>query len=245
MTNAEILVALAKRYAPPAFAFLQQVRSRTGYGGDIRTADALAMSLYPSRGLDLVGLEIKTSRKDVMRELKDPAKAEEICRYCDRWWLVVGDAAIVEPGELPPTWGLLVPRGAGLVAKVEAPALNAEPIGRAFLAAVLRNVGEQQADMIPRASVADEIHKALVEGVARGEERQRDSAERLRKRIADFEAASGVAIDEWSAGRVGEAVRFVLNNNVEIHRRQLESLRDRARRIADDIDARLAGKIET
>lgn len=199
------------------------------------------MSLYPSRGLELHGLEIKVSRNDWLRELKDPSKAEEIARHCDRWWLVVGDAAIVQPGELPPTWGLLVPRGKALVVKTEAPPLTdgPGPLTRPFLAAILRNLAEGQADAVPRSSIEAEVRKARAEGIETGQERERSAFEELRARIARFEEASGIEIDRWSAGRVGEAVKFLLNSDVEQRRRQLESLRDQARRIADDIERRL------
>lgn len=239
MTNAEILAALAKRFAAPEFAFLTQVRSRTGYGGDIRTADAMAMCLYPSRGLELHGLEIKVSRSDWLREKKAPEKAEEIARYCDRWWLVVGDEAIVQPGELPPAWGLMAPRGKGLVAKVEAPALSPPAAPRHFLAAILRNVAEAHANTIPLASVADEINKARFDGVAVGEERQREALERIRKSVDAFEAASGVRIEHYNGERLGEAVKFVLESGVDLRRHQLEVLRERALSIANDIGKHL------
>lgn len=73
---------LRRRYPAPAWAFLEEVRNQTGYARTIRTADALAMSLYPSRGLHLHGFEVKVSRADWFRELNDPKKAEEIAAYC-------------------------------------------------------------------------------------------------------------------------------------------------------------------
>src|SRR5438876_1169784 len=84
----------------------------------IGSADALAMSLWPSRGLELHGFEIKASRADWRTELRNPETADEIATRCDRWWIVAGSADIVTDGELPPTWGLLVPLGSALVAKV-------------------------------------------------------------------------------------------------------------------------------
>jgi len=96
------------------------------------------MNLWPSRGLELHGFEIKVSRGDFLRELKAPEKAETIARYCDRWWLVVSDDDIVLDGELPPTWGLLVRRGNSLRLKRDAGQLTPIPISRKFLAALLR-----------------------------------------------------------------------------------------------------------
>lgn len=142
MKTDELMAALAARYCRPAWAFLPEVRNGTGYQREPRTADAMAMSLWPSRGLELHGFEVKASRADWLGELKNPAKAEEIAAFCDRWWLVVGDKEIVKPAELPPTWGLMIPRGTGLIAVTEAPKLDATPLDRLFVASLLRKVTE-------------------------------------------------------------------------------------------------------
>jgi len=52
--------------------------------------------LWPSRGLHLMGFEIKAGRGDWLRELKDPGKAEGIAAYCDQWW-VVAPAEVIVP----------------------------------------------------------------------------------------------------------------------------------------------------
>lgn len=114
----DLVDRLATRFGPPAFAFLPQVRDSTGAVA-ARTADAIAMSLWPSRGLVLHGFEIKVTRTDWHKELHNPAKAEMIAQFCDFWWLVVGDKDIVKPGELPDAWGLLSPYGKGLRADQE------------------------------------------------------------------------------------------------------------------------------
>jgi hypothetical protein len=133
MSMPEILSALRKRYAPPGAAFLEQVPSEVG--GPERRMDALAMLVWRSRGLELHGFEIKISRSDWRRELCLPAKAEEIGRYMDRFWLVIADQAIVHDGELPPGWGLLAPGGRGLLRTAKpAPKLRPKPITRPFLA---------------------------------------------------------------------------------------------------------------
>lgn len=89
------------------------------YGGD-----------YQGSRLALHGHEIKVSRSDWLTELADPAKADAFKRYMHHWWLVVPDAKIVKPGELPEGWGLLALSGSGdkLRAKVAAPRLNPEPL---------------------------------------------------------------------------------------------------------------------
>lgn len=68
-TAGDIEKLLRNRYSPPEYAFLPQVRNQTGYSRQIRTADALVMSLYPSRGLYLSGFEIKINKSDLKNEI--------------------------------------------------------------------------------------------------------------------------------------------------------------------------------
>lgn len=217
----QILHALRERYAAPAFAFFPHVRNQTGYGRVTRTADAIAMSLFPSRGLHISGIEIKSSRGDFLRELAEPDKAEEIARHCDYWILAIGDRDIVRTGELPATWGLLAPSAGRLKMLAEPKLLGArgDSVPRPFLAAILRRA---MAD-----SPGENVIKAAVElavAAARAEERetarklqsrdatnaQRDAHD-LRQMVADFEKASGISIQRtWEAGRIGEAVRTLV-----------------------------------
>lgn len=244
MFQPTLLDALRHRYEAPEYAFLEQVRSRTGYGGAIRTADAMAMSLYPGRGLHLHGFEIKIDRRDWLREKKTPEKAEEIIRFCDRWWLVVNDEAMVREGELPPTWGLLVPgkKKGTLTAKVQAPALSPQPITRPFLAAILRNLAQAKEFMIPKAEMAVALERAREEvrnapkppseqsPEARELVRLKREHDHLVAVVKQFEEASGVQIqiDRWYAKDIGDAVRT-------IQALDLPRSLDRADRIAEEL----------
>jgi len=244
-TEAEVLAALKARFCAPTWALIPHVRNGTGYQRrTTRTADAVAMCLWPSRGLELNGFEVKVSRADWVKELAEPAKAEDICRFCDRWWLAVGDAEIVRPGELPPTWGLLVPKGAGLVVKVEAPKLEAQPVDRLFLAALLRKTVEVSAD---EQFLRDEVEKRISaekESMRADFELQHGADVRgyaeLKRRVAEFEAASGVVLEcDWrmrgSATEIGAAVAMVLNDEHKRLRERLESLKGQAERIVEQI----------
>ncbi len=88
------------------WALMEEVAPRTG--GGTRYADGIAVNLWKSRGYAVHGFEIKVSRADWMRELKNPAKADELFGYCDHWW-VVAAPGIVKPEELPAGWGLMEP----------------------------------------------------------------------------------------------------------------------------------------
>jgi hypothetical protein len=245
LTEAELMVLLAERFAAPEFAFMPHVRNGTGYTRKTtRTADALAMGLWPSRGRDLHGFEIKSDRADWVREKENPEKAEEIARFCDRWWVVIGREDIVQPGELPTTWGLLAPRAGKLIVKAEAPKLDALPLDRAQLAAILRRAAEC---VVPKPQIEAELERARQQGEARGRRDaeaeasgERHAHERLRDAVAAFEAASGVEIPTWRAGRVGEAVQFVLNGGVEAAEERLRALHAGARELAAALEAQVA-----
>ena len=230
VTEGDLIAALAKRYSGDGWAFLAHVRNGTGYSRDVvRTADALAMSLWPSRGLELHGFELKVSRSDWLRELKEPEKAEEIARYCHRWGVVVPDASIVQDGELPPAWGLLGLRGGKLVMAREAQAMPATPPDHAMLAAILRKATKGmvskdalQALVAARVEGLEEAAKAKAERAAGG---WQESYERLKKAVDEFEQASGVKISEgFGAGRVGAAVRLVLEGGAEAMERRRNRL---------------------
>lgn len=115
----------------------EHVRNRAGFDA-YRTADFIAMDLWPSSGLLLHGHEIKVSRTDWLRELADPGKAEAFMRFMDRWWLVVPDERIVRE-DLPEGWGLLVQKRQRLSVAVPAPALSPDPVPKTLLAPLLRS----------------------------------------------------------------------------------------------------------
>lgn len=184
MTSAQLFDALVSAYpVAHGWVMLPQVRDATGAGSG-RTADALAMNAWPSRGLEVHGFELKTHRGDWLRELKKPAKAESIFGYCDRWWIVVpelpskGDrSAIVRPAELPSSWGLFVVDASGRAGpSVLAPKLQPKPLDRAFLAAILRRLAACET---PEAKLAAAFAKGKEEGIGEG---RRLEALRLERR---------------------------------------------------------------
>lgn len=116
----------------------EHVKSSLGYVDGDRIADFVAGDKYgggyAGEKLALHGHEVKVSRADWLTELRDPTKADAVKRYMHHWWLVVPDASIVKPAELPSDWGLLAPDSTGkLRAKKTAPRLNPEAPPLAFI----------------------------------------------------------------------------------------------------------------
>lgn len=219
MNLPEIHAALRSRFALPEYALVFEVRSGTGHTNNVRYADALALSLWPSRGLELIGFEVKVSRSDWLREMKEPKKADRIGRFCDRWYVVAGAKNIVLPGELPSGWGLMVPRGDGLSVSKEAPPLTPEPIPRSFLASLMRAACVQSpAEEI----ITQRLNAALSEQAsqfkAKYEQRAlHDTSELsvLRQAVEDFERESGVNIRGWRGKKIGEAVNFIIRGGLD------------------------------
>lgn len=238
MTAREIIAALAKRHPAPAWAFLEQVRNGTGWAKEPRTADALAMSCWPSRGLELHGFEVKVSRGDWIRELAAPAKAEEILAYCDRWWLVTPTKGVLKEGELPPTWGHMVVDGRGTTVKTPAPPWRPQPLDRVFLAAILRKVHESH---VPLADLAEKLRAEFERGKDDGKgsiEVEAGALARLREKVDVFEKASGVAIERaWEGSeRIGLAVRQVLAKGPLAVLKEMETHREWLARQLSDVD---------
>lgn len=241
MNTSEINAALRARFCAPEWALLFNVGDATGTRQS-RWADAVAMNLYPSRGLELHGFEVKASRSDWLRELKQPEKSAPVQRFCDRWW-IVAPPGVVADGELPPTWGLYEAKGGRITQAVAAPKLEAQPITREFVAAMLR-----------RSSEADEgLVKAAVEAeVARLRERDRQHvkseiesrthrATELEKQVEEIERISGVKITRWGdSEQIGRAVKMVLDAGVLNTYGGIVGVRRNAERILKECDEALA-----
>jgi hypothetical protein len=237
--------ALRERYAAPAWALFLEVADGTG-GNYHRSADALAMSLYPSRGLDLHGFEIKSHRNDWLNELKNPDKAEKIARYCDFWWLVAENENVVKLEEVPRAWGLLVLKGKSLRQIKKASQLKPRSLDRKFLAAILRRANEMTQYEMKKSDdkfAKDEAYiKAYEKGKAKGMEEsaedlttlQREHSA-LKKSAMEFESRSGIQIDNWNGVRMGEAVKALMYLKEKDSYNQLADLADHVERVANEI----------
>lgn len=220
-TTAEIKIALRQRYAAPEWALLFEVGDATG-ARHTRFADALAMSLWPSRGLTLHGMEIKVSRSDWKRERANPEKAETIAAYCDYWSLVTAKGVVLDPDEIPPAWGWLEFDGVKFVRRRDETRTEAQPISRAFLAALLRRADKTNETLIDAevkrrtASAEDAISIRVDEEVRRRAERNSKAL----TMVEEFEKASGVKLGPGWAGDyrpedVGRTLKAILASDLQ------------------------------
>ena len=236
--TAEDLRALLRRKFPAdQFAMLYEVRDAAGFHAS-RSADVVMVGLWPSRGNQVEGMELKVSRSDWQRELARPEKVEAFFKFCDRWWVVAGHDDIVEEHELPKTWGLMVVGRRGLTIAKAAPRLKPKPVDRSFLAAMLKratmsslNSPEVVAAVANAVKSAEEAAESAAKYSAGWEVRE---LERLRAKLKEFEEASGVSLEEeWRLGKIGEAVRVVVEGRFERFQEALHGLKGTARRIVE------------
>lgn len=249
MTAAELYTLLRRRYPAERYALLPQVRNGTVRNGTgfsrrvVRTADAVAVGLWPSRGLEVEGFEIKVDRRDWLRELARPDKAEEIAGYCDRWWIVAPDMSICPSDEIPSAWGLLLPVRGSLQAARAASKLDPKPLDRSFVAALLRKAASTHTTDAALDAARD---AGYASGYEVGVREQKGSAEHARRQleehrqtVAEFEQAAGVRVlDPWNHGSI--AAHVAAARDVDTLRDRLKQTAATAERIAADARRHLA-----
>lgn len=216
MSTPLIKSLMRARYPSNEWALAFEVGNATG-SSTRRHADAVAMNLWPSRGLAIHGFEFKSYRSDWQRELQKPEKAEAVSQYCDYWWLVT-TPDIVRDGELPDSWGLMEVRSGKLVVVKQAEKREAVPVTRSFMAALFRRISEADHAEVELAArkLAEELdvsRRASFEDRVR--ERTRDF-DHLKERVKAFEEHSGFNLEDWEThpAELGKAVKFVLDNQI-------------------------------
>ena len=219
---------LAERYCGMEWVFLPQVRSSTGSAS--RIADGIAFNMYQSTGYEILGFEIKVSRGDWLSELKQMSKSNEIMGYCDKWYLVVSEPAIVKEGELPKNWGLLVLKDGKLVQKTRPIPQKPMPMPPSFTASVLRRSGDEvnkiRNQHVKREDIAAEVEAARKRGYdeARGYNGRQteDALKSLRELVLEFEKASGLKLESWRGKEYPKTLGMYVKIAMELNERTLE-----------------------
>lgn len=248
-SEAELLEMLRRRFLGTGrngheIAFLTQVPDGTGARAR-RTIDAVAMTLWPSRGLSLNGYEVKCSRKDWIAELRAPEKADAHARYVDRFYVVTAEDVVRDEAEVPDAWGWYCAHGTTMRCRKEAPLLEPEPINRTYLAAFLR-AAVYQGDATPEeVQAALRVQRERLTSAHKAEltSLRNDLAE-VRERIRGFESASGLRIGEWAdhdPRKVGAAVNLVLRGEAEVakYEQRLMGLLATVQRLHEQLDTQV------
>lgn len=101
-TTHEMIAALHRRYP--------QNKGKWANVVEFESIDFLSVACWPSLKYVVHGHEVKVSRSDWLRELKNPAKSLRNMPMCDMWWLVA-PKGVAKEEELPPRWGFLEHNG--------------------------------------------------------------------------------------------------------------------------------------
>jgi hypothetical protein len=181
--TADLRRRLEKRYPGDRYAsgraagwvLLTEVGDGAGFQNRGWT-DALAMQTWPSRGLELLGFELKATRSDWLRELDNPAKNHTWQTRVNEWYLVAPTGVVkVDQKELPAGWGLMVPSGKQkLRITVRATSRKRpEKVDRELLAAVFRAARNRDEDDLNavRRDLAEEMTKSHVEQLKKAGEK--------------------------------------------------------------------------
>ena len=260
---ATIWEALAAKYALPHYISLFEVRDSTGFDSS-RSADAIAISLYASRGREITGFEIKHNRADWLKELRDPSKAEEIGKFCDYFFLVTPDVPtqaklgeksgiIAKSEEIPGPWGWMVLKGERL--KIVKPPQKITPVAmdRPMLCSLLYATKEKyfsEANKQLEATI-DQRMKERHGSLTSNSSYYQGEYEKLEKIVKAFEAATGLNVQYQAENRLpklGEAVRMLMSANGAMgdYKRQLEYSANGARALLKQLEEAAAevGKLE-
>ena len=241
VTSGDICAALKLRYQAQSHALLFEVANGTGGHGRV-FADALAFGLWPSHGHTVEGIEVKVSRSDFLAEMAKPEKSQPVFQYCDRWWLAT-PKGLVDPGEVPDTWGILEFKSGRLVTRKKAPKLQPAPMPRTFVASLLRRhagADEETARVLVAREVESQMKTARERLQREYQQRHANAiaeAERANKAWQEILDTTGIDLRDYrhANGSLCEAVKLVqaLNSGWDC---RLDSLRSGAAKLIKTID---------
>ncbi len=221
---------LKKRYPEGQYALMAEVRDEAGFNAN-RSADFIAVSLWPSRGLGIYGIELKSFRSDWLNELKKPKKAENIFQYCNYFYLLTTDDTIAKIEEIPETWGWLCVKGSKIITIKEAPKQTPIPVSNNFLACMLKRACDKS-QFVHVSDIEDRIKDAN----ENGKNESKRTIESVNKELKDltdavykFKQVSGIDLKgyyRWnnSPEKMGKLVHFLENGGVQSIKDQLIGL---------------------
>lgn len=145
MKGVNLLELVRKRHDGDGWLVFTELGNKPGTYAD-RYADAFALGVWASKKYEAHLFEIKISREDVKRELRDPTKVEGVGKYATHWWLVISNQDIIRDIVVPEAWGILMPatRGGSTMLTVlrKAPKQTPHPFSPMFAISLVRNMAK-------------------------------------------------------------------------------------------------------
>ncbi len=139
----KIKKALRERYRPRPGRIRQWVYyEEIEIKSESRRLDGIAFNLYRSQEFKRISFEIKASRADFLKELKQPEKREAAMRYTHEFYFVVGPDVLF-PSEVPENCGYMVlGDSGGIRIRKHAELRKAEPLPEDFIAKLACRMSE-------------------------------------------------------------------------------------------------------
>ena len=247
-TEASLTEAIFRKWpmeqsTQPRYIVAVQVNSGAGFQYR-RTLDAIVFDTWPSAGLHLHGLEIKTTKADLRRELQNPGKFGDWARHLD-FFSIVAPLGIADLNLLPPRWGLYCPDAEGNLRARRKPIMLHDgsdtilTINRSMAAAYCRALVVRSISKDARRA---EYDRGFANGKSTGDieaELATSKVSRYEEAIKSFEEKSGVKLSTYSGGAIGEAVNVVLHGGIEQrigYAGNVRGLGERLIKLADELD---------
>lgn len=216
VTRPHLYAALQRRLSREGGWYLLQEVGEGSAGGQ-RYTDVVAVQTFWSRGIRAEGYELKVDRRDWLRELKDPDKAERQAAHLDAFWLVSSAGVVQDSNEVPPPWGWLELTAGGTLQRRRTAARLHRTLRTQWPVHLTTALLRAAARAWERPGGAA-VEQARAEGRAQGQEMAAGAAahvtrdlERLRKQVETFERASGLQVQHgWDLPAVGEVVAALL-----------------------------------
>lgn len=144
MTSQEVKAALLKRHPSPEWARFDELRDSAGFAAQ-RSFDLWVMNTWPSKGLKSVVYEIKVSRGDFMKEIKNPKKRESAEGLSNEAYFAA-PTGLLKEHEIPEGWGLVEVSESGTTRarKLATQRKGLDFFDPHFVAALLRRAAEKE-----------------------------------------------------------------------------------------------------
>lgn len=239
ITANDIRNSLQQYYADPEWTLMFEVGNGTG-GTLRRHADGVAMNMYPSRGYEIRGFEIKVSRSDLKHEIEQAEKAEAVCQYCDTWFLVV-PKGLTKDIQIPLPWGIIEYCDEGkLRIKKQAEKLQRETLPVQFVAGMLRaQQRTSRQDVAKRVESELQSRKEIWQKHKTWEmDRLRDDNERMVKKLTEVKEQTGINLLDWvpTSEIVAKLQAVSAVYDLEGTFRQLQYMHSTAQRVLTEIE---------
>lgn len=251
MTARDVRDALHQRYNRPSqgrpgerYVCLEEARAGAGFAGNAGQCDFLAINTWQSRGMELIGHEIKVTLSDWRAELDQPEKAERFACYCRRWFIAAPSSLAGRiKDEVPPAWGLLSVSDSGRTTEIrQAPARQPDDVPPWWWIGWLAQIDRQHKRRLPQL-VADGMAKARQQlqaqvdaEVSRRRSYDEERIANLHENADRLKAATGINLHlSWPGDLEGLAAAWDLVRRCP----SLSTLVGMLRRTADALEAPL------